>query len=249
MAEYGTPLSRSQVRRAGELLRSASVSAGGSAGADALQGPERDAIRVLERWRDLHAPVLVDATRELRRMGSPLDASIAARLKATASMLAKLSRSPRSKLDTMQDVAGCRIVLPDLDSALEVSARCGESMLAGFSVVRFYDHLSIPRPTGYRAHHLVLRHEERGLLVEVQVRSMLQHRWASLVEDLGRRFEQPLKHGHGDPYVLQHLAELAAVIADIDRGRRQGPSVASMRGIQEAPGALGPDLGAEMTHD
>ena len=149
----------------------------------------------------------------------------------------------------MQDVAGCRIVLPDLDGALEVSARCRESMLAGFSVVRFSDHLSIPRPTGYRAHHLILRHEDRGLLVEVQVRSMLQHRWASLVEDLARHLEQPLKHGDGDPHVLQHLAELAAVIADIDRGRRQAPSVASMRGVQKAPDALGPDLGAEMTHD
>ena len=242
MAEYGAPPSRSQVRRAGELLRSPSV------GADRSRGRARDAIRVLERWRDLHAPVLVDATRELRRLGSPLDASIAARLKATDSMLAKLSRSRRSKLDTMQDIAGCRIVLPDLNSALEVSARCGETGLTGFSVVRFSDHLSVPGPTGYRAHHLVLRHEGRGLLVEVQVRSMLQHRWASLVEDLGRRFEQPLKHGDGDPHVLQHLAELAALVAEIDRGRRQGPSVASVRGVQRRPGALGPDLGAEMTH-
>ena len=243
MAEDRTPLSRSQVRRAGELLRSASV------GSEPPRGRTREAIRVLERWRDLHAPVLVDATRELQRMGRPLGASIAARLKATDSMLAKLSRSRRLKLDTMQDVAGCRIVLLDLDSALEASARCRESMLAGFSVVRFSDHLSNPRTTGYRAHHLVLRHEDRGLLVEVQVRSMMQHRWASVVEDLGRRFEQPLKHGQGDPHVLQHLAELAAVIADIDRGRRQGPSVASTRGIQAAPDALGPDLGAEMTHD
>jgi hypothetical protein len=45
--------------------------------------------------------VLVDATHELRRMGHLREASIAARRKATDSMLEKFSKSRRAKMDTM----------------------------------------------------------------------------------------------------------------------------------------------------
>lgn len=244
MAEERTSPSRNQVRRAGELLRRASVDGKGP-----HASATHDAVRLLEAWRDQHLPVVSAAVHQLRRIAHPFEVSIAARLKATDSMLAKLARSPSAKVDTMQDIAGCRIVLPDLDGALAVSARCRESGLSGFTLLRFDDHLSVPRPTGYRAHHLVVRHEDRGLLVEVQVRSILQHHWASLVEDLGRRSEQPLKHGVGDPLVLDALAELAAVVEDVDRGRRPGASIASLRDIRKGLGGFGPDIGAETTHD
>ena len=80
-------------------------------------------------------------------------------------------------------------------------------VLAGCSV----DHLDAPKPSGYRAHHLILRERERGLLVE----------------HVGDRSGHRLKHGEGSERLLELLRVIADPFAALDTAAPGGPSVRS----------------------
>lgn len=68
------------------------------------------------------------------------------------------------------------------------------------------DYISSPKPDGYRSHHLVYRYHSRakkhsvysGLKVEIQVRTKLQHAWATAVEIISTFTGQALKSNIGD---------------------------------------------------
>src|SRR6266704_1936073 len=62
------------------------------------------------------------------------------------------------RLTQIQDIAGCRIVTPDIIDRRDTPSH------------------------GYRAVHVIVRHS--GKLVEIQVRTALQHLWAELSEKL-----------------------------------------------------------------
>lgn len=118
--------------------------------------------------------------------------------KTRPSIVAKLRRQPTERLPQMQDIAGCRIVVPDLteqDSAV--------AQLRGvLQVVSEIDRRENPSH-GYRAVHLVVL--QAGRRVEVQVRTRAQDRWAQFSEKLAERRGMDLKYGIGDPRLLDLL--------------------------------------------
>lgn len=111
--------------------------------------------------------------------------------KTPESIVAKLRRSS-TKLSRMQDIAGCRLVVdnrPRQDEAVE-------ALLGIFPGAKVVDRRKHPSH-GYRAVHLVVGAEHR--LVEIQVRTALQDRWANVVEHLGEEIGVDLKHGEDAP--------------------------------------------------
>lgn len=158
-----------------------------------------EAFATADRWRRQHGSVLVASTGLLTMAAAraAVPATISQRHKTREAIVAKLARERASQLTTMQDVAGCRAVVAGIADARAVVGALEAASTAVFEVVRSVDHLDAPKPSGYRAHHLVLKERERGLLVEVQIRTELQHRWADLVEHVGDRSGQRLKHGEG----------------------------------------------------
>jgi ppGpp synthetase/RelA/SpoT-type nucleotidyltranferase len=76
----------------------------------------------------------------------------------------------------MQDIAGCRVVVPDIPAQDRVIARLDQMFDATVIDRR------VKPSNGYRAVHVVVR--EVGLPVEVQVRTDLQHVWAESSEKL-----------------------------------------------------------------
>ena len=75
------------------------------------------------------------------------------------------------------------------------------------TVVREYDYIENPKPSGYRAVHVVVAREDH--LIEIQLRTTEQHRWAETVERLGSQSGHNLKDGQG-PEELLHYLERAA---------------------------------------
>jgi len=66
------------------------------------------------------------------------------------------------------------------------------------------DYINNPKPSGYRGFHLVYRYQSdkkqtyNNLKVEMQIRSPLQHQWATAVETVDAFTGQALKSSSGD---------------------------------------------------
>lgn len=109
----------------------------------------------------------------------------------------------------MQDIAGCRIVVQDLVAQDEVVHK----------LKSVFDNLEVDdrreRPShGYRAVHVIL--EKRGKLIEVQVRTKLQHAWAELSQKLSDVVDGAIKYGGGDEELVSLLSTTSNLTMDWD---------------------------------
>jgi len=88
--------------------------------------------------------------------------------------------------------------------------------------VRHDDYVSTPRDSGYRSVHLVYKYSSQaykdhcGLRVEVQIRSKLQHIWATGVETVGAFTKDPLKSSIGSVEWLRFFSLLSSAFALIE---------------------------------
>lgn len=153
-------------------------------------------LSMLENWRAAHLYVIntFQASLRLRRNRS-LSAdyiTIAQRLKRRPTIIDKLSRESGMSLSRMHDIAGCRIIFPDIDSLISfregvLTSRAGHELVGG----RYrYDYMSRPKNSGYRGIHDVYKYCSQsrqgslwnGLRIEIQYRTVFQHSWATAVE-------------------------------------------------------------------
>ena len=203
---------RSQVNDAGVTLVDPSAS-------------PRDKLRartIVHNWRASHSFPLNALQAKLRhavaRFGDA--ALVAQRLKRMSSIEAKLRRSHQMQLACMQDIGGCRAVLPSADDVLAVVRQYDRSRALHEPLGR-HDHLASPRDRGYRGVHLVYGYRTKsdahaaysGMRIEIQFRSRLQHAWATAVETVGTFSGQALKSSEGNAAWLRFFALMATELA------------------------------------
>ena len=81
------------------------------------------------------------------------------------------------------------------------------------------DYIDSPKPSGYRSLHLVYRYRSsrtatyNGHLIEVQLRTRLQHAWATAVETAAAFLEQPLKSSKGEGEWLKFFTLVGSAFA------------------------------------
>ncbi len=114
------------------------------------------------------------------------------------------------RLTQIQDIAGCRIVVPNLKSQTLTVVRLTQL----FPNAEFIDRREVPSH-GYRAVHVVVPVE--GHAVEVQVRTLEQHWWAELSEKLSDVFGVGIKYGAGDPVAREKLRITSAALETLER--------------------------------
>lgn len=203
-------LTTSQVNRAGKTLRDWLSS-------DALvTGPDEEAaLEVLLDYRAAHATPLIKANNGLRSMikTEGLAVEVSQRLKRAATILDKLGREPTMALSRMQDIGGCRAILPTVADVRAVQQRLSKNR----PPVRVSDYIVSPRASGYRAVHVVVAYD--GRCIEVQLRTRLMHEWAVAVERLGGRMGEDLKAGHGPREVLEWLETVSKAMEMEDAGK------------------------------
>ena len=175
------------------------------------------AVNVVSQWRASHARPLDTFRNNLRRrVGS--SGIVAQRLKRLPSIVSKLERLPRIRLSEMQDIGGCRVVLPTADDAFIFGADFVSSRIR-HKLVRYHNYISKPRRTGYRGLHLIYEYysdrgtDWQGLQIEIQLRSQLQHQWATAVETVGAFVGNNLKSNLGHPTWLRFFALMSSVTA------------------------------------
>jgi len=189
--------SKNRVKAAGKALRRHHTGESTLARADLDQE-----IEMLDHWRACHSYPLQKATMGLRsRVATEgcVGARVSQRLKRRPTIIDKLTREPRMQLTTMQDIAGCRAVLRDVDEVRRVRRRWNRDKSR---VLRVYDYMAEPKDSGYRGVHVVVQYDDYP--VEVQLRTQFQHAWGVAIERVGPRIGHDLKSGEGPGEIL-HL--------------------------------------------
>ena len=147
------------------------------------------------------------------------------RLKRLPSIVEKLRRIPRIPLSEMQDIGGCRAIVPYSDDTFNLAADFASSRVRHV-LVRPKNFIDEPQTTGYRGLHLIYAYNSdrttdwQGLQTEIQIRSRLQHQWATAVETVGTFTGDDLKSNIGHPTWLRFFALMSSMIA-----LREGTSV------------------------
>lgn len=184
-----------------------------------------NALSVINNWRSSHSYPLNTFQITLRSRARKIekDVIIAQRIKRLDSVHAKLARMPSMRMSQMQDIAGCRAVFKKMSSVQKLIKQYKSSKF-DHEFKSEKDYIKNPKPDGYRCNHLVYVYKGdghtryyTGLQVEIQIRTELQHAWATSVEAVGIFTKQALKSNQGDHEWLRFFALMGSAIAAIER--------------------------------
>ncbi len=196
-----------------------------------LEKEKEKALEILDNWRAIHRYPMHIFKKRLKRVSEKMDkeALSVQRLKRLPSILKKLQRKylgkdPTMKLSQMQDVAGCRVVLSNVTLARELYK---EGYVKGdikHKKVNEKDYITYPKEDGYRSIHLIYRYKSdkegkkdyNGLLVEVQIRSKLQHLWATAIETVDFFTRQAIKSNEGQKDWMDFFRLVSSAFAIIE---------------------------------
>ena len=207
-------LSNSRADRAGERFRTWAL----------LPPDERDAatrgilseVSVIAEYRALHEYPLrkvAIGVRTMLRTELGRDAPRPAqRFKRMDRILSKLLRYPTTRLSQIEDIGGCRAVFESLEDVYASHDR----IVRRWPHARVTDHIAEPKLDGYRSLHIIEKRD--GRLIEVQLRTARQHRWAEMIEIWGARTGFALKDDEGPADLLEYFSVAAARLAREDRG-------------------------------
>jgi len=176
---------------------------------------------VVDNWRSSHAYPLNHFQDLLRTKARKVESTaiVVQRQKRRHSIELKLRDQDDMQLSQMHDLGGCRAILSDVDHVHRL-VESFKTSRTKCELLREYDYIAKPRSSGYRSVHLVYRYLStgngkpfNGLRIELQLRSALQHAWATAVEIAGAFKGQALKSGHGDPEWLDFFRLMGTEIA------------------------------------
>jgi ppGpp synthetase/RelA/SpoT-type nucleotidyltranferase len=187
--------SKNQVNKAGDVV------AGRAALSD--MGFE-EAMDVAGNWRSAHGYPLHKMYQCLARAAKRVDqkALVSKRQKRMPSIVAKLQRFEGMQLARIQDLGGCRAVVADIEHVNKLVSLHEGTDYEHFErePKRKKDYIARPKDDGYRSVHLIYKYTGesqggafKGLTIEVQIRSRLQHAWATALETIDAFTGQGLK--------------------------------------------------------
>jgi ppGpp synthetase/RelA/SpoT-type nucleotidyltranferase len=199
--------SKSRVNRAGVHVRHQRATA--------------DDLQAIDEWRAAHKVVLNTFQASLRNRTRNKNIVVAQRHKRRNTIFNKLLREPKMELARMDDIAGCRLIFESIDELNEFRREFHKARFKHKrkNEVDKYNYIVNPKPTGYRGIHDVYSYDVnskngefyKGLLVEIQYRTLIQHAWATAVEVIGFITENQPKFQQGDKR-YEHCMALASEI-------------------------------------
>ncbi|WP_416866713.1 MAG: RelA/SpoT domain-containing protein [Imperialibacter sp.] len=182
------------------------------------------AYAIINNWRTSHNFPLNTFQIRLRREAKKIDKQclVGQRIKRLSSIKSKLERIRGINLSQIQDIGGCRVVVAnvrDLDKLTRVyTSRSSRGLKHDLFSVDDYVFVK-PRFTGYRSIHLVYKYisdknkDYNNLKIEIQLRTLLQHAWATAVETIDSFTNQSLKLGGGEQDWRRFFSLISSIIA------------------------------------
>jgi putative GTP pyrophosphokinase len=183
-----------------------------------------DALALINHWRACHSyPVnTFQATLRSRLKKVCNSALVAQRMKRVPSIAKKLRKNPGMQLARMQDIGGLRAVVDSVAQVRKLHALYTDGSLT-HELVDTDDYIATPKDSGYRSLHLIYKYSNptttayNGLCIELQIRTRLQHAWATAVETIGSFLNQALKSSEGPEEWLRFFRVVGAAFAVIEK--------------------------------
>ena len=181
------------------------------------------ALGIVWNWRVAHSYPLnaLHMTLRYRTKSTDGGALTAQRLKRFESIIRKLERAQTKTmhLSQMQDIGGCRAVVRNMDRLRALHSVYKERPLR-HSLSKTRDYIADPKGDGYRSIHLMYRFSGKAsslpwhkLRIEIQMKTKIQHAWATAVETVDAFTGQDLKFGEGLPEWRRFFALMGSVHA------------------------------------
>ncbi|MEE1945057.1 RelA/SpoT domain-containing protein [Pedobacter sp. KR3-3] len=201
--------SRKKISKAGEtIMSSKSIE------------DRNEALQIINDWRASHILPLLNRKNSLLRLMSKnnIEAIIASqRLKRLSSIEYKLDLNPNMRLGGMQDIGGYRIVVKDVQS-LSKLYKLIRGQRSNHKLDKISDYITIPKSSGYRSIHFIYTYcskqqRYKDIKLELQIRTRLQHSWATAVETVGLITNTSLKSSQGSDRWLQFFKVVSSLFA------------------------------------
>lgn len=182
-----------------------------------------NALNILSYWRMIHEEPLQKALELLQKLTLQVDrkALFANRMKRLDSIIKKLKSWETMSLYRMQDIGGCRAIVSDkktLKKVINLARKCPEFQINN-NKLKIKNYILNPKEDGYRSVHIVGRFpdaEGQNRYIEIQLRTPIQHYWATAIEIVDLFTNQSLKTNQGDNDWKELFREVASQFAIMD---------------------------------
>lgn len=162
-------------------------------------------LDTLQEYRKSYSEALPFIFESLRKIVVSQDnkALVTFRIKRIDTIINKLRRFKNKdgkgdmRLSRMWDIAGCRCILLSDDE--KKIFKVAEELRASKDILERrspYDHVTEPKPDGYRSYHMYVYRKEQEKPIEVQIRNKEMHSWATLVEIFDILYGLGIKEGN-----------------------------------------------------
>lgn len=204
--------SRREVNRAGEVFISPS----------STLDQKEEALIIINNWRASHNFPLNTFQMRLRKLAKKInsDSLVAQRIKRLASIKHKLERFEGMNMAQIQDIGGCRAIMKDVtevDNLVNIYRH--ESRGIKHKLAKEQDYIFSPKESGYRGVHLIYKYRSDkqtdydDMRIEIQIRTLIQHAWATAVEIVGTFIKQSLKSSQGEQDWLRFFSLMSSAMA------------------------------------
>ncbi|WP_339918877.1 RelA/SpoT domain-containing protein [uncultured Flavobacterium sp.] len=201
--------SRKQISKAGEKLVTSKS-----------ENDVEEALNLINNWRTNHLHPLVVLKNSLLRLltKNRIEPNLVSqRLKRLTSIEYKLDLNPSMRLGGMQDIGGYRAVLKDVKDLRKLNDALSSQKMA-HKLEKVMDYVKNPKNTGYRSIHFIYTYSSTkdiydGLKLELQIRTKLQHNWATAVETAGIITKTSLKSNQGPDEWLDFFKIVSSLFA------------------------------------
>lgn len=179
-----------------------------------------NALEILNLWRTDHLHplnLMRNSLVKLMAINRIEPVLVSQRLKRLTSIEYKLDLNENMGLGGMQDIGGYRAVLKDTKDLIKLKTIL-ENIKKRHCLKRVKDYTLVPKDSGYRSIHYVYEYKSRierynGLQLELQIRTKLQHNWATAVETVGILTKTSLKSSQGPDEWLDFFKIVSSLFA------------------------------------
>ena len=158
-------------------------------------------LRMLQTLRLSYKEPLATIFKSIERVAYKVDhdSICTYRVKRIESIISKLVRFPEMQVNRAEDIAGCRCIMSSTEKTYELYDRLMRNRDRLPFVIKgvIHDYIKEPKKSGYRSIHInaVLKDGDNRR-IEIQLRSLEHHNWATLVEITDLLYSFKLKE-HG----------------------------------------------------